>query len=260
MTKAATREVKKKAGDGIRWRLWFGIATVCVLCVSTAMAARRVAQFVGSDPQFVLSHENRQALTFEGLVYTARPKVQRVFAADFERSIFTVSLAERRRRLLAIDWVEDASVSRVWPDRLVVRIRERRPVAFVNFRSGVMLIDRHGVLLEPPVHVRFAFPVISGISEDQAEAQRAARVRPMLRLLEELGDRAKDASEINVADVESLRLIAQVGGQAVELNIGDVNFGRRYRNFLSHYPEIHRRSPEVRVFDLRLDDRILAKE
>ena len=68
-------------------------------------------------------------------VYASRSKVQRVFADDFDRSIFAVPLDERRRRLLAIDWVEDASVSRVWPDRLVVRIRERKPVAFVFFRS-----------------------------------------------------------------------------------------------------------------------------
>jgi len=254
-TKSATREVKKPA-RGIRWRLWLGLAGVCVLGLSTAMAARRVAQFVGSDQQFVLSRDNPNAITYEGLTLTSRSKLQRVFAPDFERSIFTVPLAERRRRLLAIDWVEDASVSRLWPDRLIVRIRERIPVAFVNLRSGVMLIDRHGVLLEPPLQVRFTFPVISGVSE----AQRALRVRAMMRLLNDLGDRAKDASEVNVADLESLRLIAQVRGQAVELNIGDTNYGRRYRNFLGHYPEIHRRSPEVKVFDLRLDDRILAKE
>ena len=36
-------------------------------------------------------------------------------------------LAERRRRLLAIDWVEDASVSRLWPNRVLVRITERKP-------------------------------------------------------------------------------------------------------------------------------------
>ncbi len=55
--------------------------------------------------------------------YASRSKVQRIFAQDSDRSIFPFPLDERRRRLLAIDWVEDASVSRVWPDRLAVRIR-----------------------------------------------------------------------------------------------------------------------------------------
>ena len=119
----------------INWRLTFGILAVGAVGVSTAMAGYKVSQYAMADPQFILSHERKDAITILGLTYASRWKVQRVFAADFDRSIFSVPLAERRRRLLAIDWVEDASVSRVWPDRLVIRIRERRPVAFVTFRS-----------------------------------------------------------------------------------------------------------------------------
>jgi hypothetical protein len=54
--------------------------------------------------------------------------------------------------------------------------------------------------------------------------------------------------------------LVQVEDRAVELLLGDSDFGRRYQNFLSHYPEIRKRSPEVKRFDLRLDDRITAKE
>jgi len=250
----------KKAGDGVRWRRWLGLAGVALLCASTAWAARRVHQYMLADPQFTLSHGNREALRLEGVVYAPRGKVLRVFAGDFDRSVFAVPLAERRRRLLAVDWVEDATVARVWPDRLVVRIRERTPVAFVNLRSGVSLIDRHGVLLEPPVQARFTFPVLSGIQEDQPEPLRAERVRIMLDLLEQLGPAARDISEVHTADPDNLRVITQAGGHAVELMMGDSNFARRYRAFLSHYPEIERRSPNVRTFDLRLDNRILAKD
>ena len=92
---------------------------------------QRCASTPLTDPQFTLSRDRPDALTIEGLNYASRAKVQRVFAEDFDHSVFSVPLDERRRRLLAIDWVEDASVSRIWPDRLVVRIRERQPVAFV---------------------------------------------------------------------------------------------------------------------------------
>ena len=40
--------------------------------------------------------------------------------------------------------------------------------------------------------------------------------------------------------------------------MGSQNYSRRLQNFLEHYPEIHRRSGNVRAFDLRLDDRITA--
>ena len=250
----------KKSSTRFNWRLMFGLTALGVIGVSTAMAGFKVRQFVITDPEFRLSRDRKDALTVQGLRYTMRSKVQRVFAADFDRSIFSVPLAERRRRLLAIDWVEDASVSRVWPDRLVVRVTERKPVAFVFFRSGVLLIDSHGVLLEPPAQAQFAFPVLSGIREDEAEEVRGEHVRTFQRLMDELGYLAKDVSEADATDPDNIRIVAQVDGRAVTLMLGDSNFARRYQNFLNHYPEIRKRSPAVKAFDLRLDDQITVKE
>jgi cell division protein FtsQ len=245
---------------GIRWRVVGALVLVGLLFVGSAYAALRVRHYALIDPQFRLSRDDADALTLQGLRYTSRAKVQRVFAADFGRSVFGVPLAERRRRLLAIDWVEDATVSRIWPDRLAVRIRERRPVAFVFFGSGVLLIDAHGVLLDPPAQAQFTFPVLSGVREDESEAQRAQRVRVLLKVQEELGPQAKDLSEVNAADLDNIRIVTQVESRALEFILGDANFGGRYQNFLNHYPEIKRRSPEVKSFDLRLEDRITAKD
>jgi hypothetical protein len=85
-------------------------------------------------------------------------------------------------------------------------------------------------------------------------------VGAMQRVIEDIGPAAKDISEVNAADLQNLRLITQVDGKALELLVGDSNFGSRYQTFLTHSGEILKRSPKVRLFDLRLDDRILAKE
>ncbi len=250
----------KKDKTRFNWRLMLGLTGLGVVGVSTAMAGFKVRQFVFTDPQFTLSRDRKDAITIQGLSYASRSKVQRIFATDFNRSVFAVPLAERRRRLLAVDWVEDASVSRIWPDRLVIRITERKPVAFVFFRSGVLLIDSHGVLLDPPAQAQFAFPVLSGIREAEAEGQRLEHVRTFLRVLEELGYLAKDISEVDTYDSDNIRMVAQVEHRAVVLMMGDGNFARRYQNFLNHYPEIRKRSPAAKAFDLRLDDRITVKE
>ncbi|MCX6628652.1 MAG: FtsQ-type POTRA domain-containing protein [Candidatus Solibacter sp.] len=253
------REQKKLPGR-INWRLTFAILAFGAAGVSTAVAGYKASLYVTSDPQFTLSHDRKDALTILGLVYASRSKVQRVFTADFDRSIFSVPLAERRRRLLAIDWVEDASVSRVWPDRLVIRIRERKPVAFVSFRSGPLLIDSQGVLLEQPVQAQFSFPVLSGVREGDTEADRRGRVRSFLQVQEEMGYLAKEVSEVDTSDPENVRIVSQVDRRAVTLLLGDGNYARRFQNFLSHYPEIRQRSPQAKVFDLRLDGRITVKE
>ena len=186
--------------------------------------------------------------------------MQRVFAGDFDHSIFSVPLAERRRRLLAIDWVEDASVSRVWPDRLVIRIRERKPVAFVSFRSGPLLIDAQGVLLEQPAQAQFSFPVLSGVREGETEADRRRHVRAFLQVQEEMGYLAKEISEVDASDPENIRIVSQVDRRVVTLLLGDGNYAQRFQNFLNHYPEIRKGSPQAKVFDLRLDGRITVKE
>lgn len=257
------RESKKSAGSGLRripWRIWLGAAVLLMLCVSTGMAALRVRRFMLEDSQFVLSRDRRDSVTLEGLKYASRFKVMRVFTEDFGRSIFSIPLDERRRRLLGVDWVEDASVSRIWPDRLIVRLHERTPVAYVSFRTGVLLIDAHGVLLDPPPASQFAFPVLRGVTEVQSDDERRERVRTLLRFEQDMGYLAKDLSEVDVTDIENIRVVTEVDRRAVQLTMGDANFATRYQNFMNHYPEILKHSPEVRSFDLRMDDRITAKE
>jgi len=242
------------------WRLAVSLAAVGVVSAALALAGVRVRRFALTDPEFVLSRDRREALTMQGVRYASRGKILRIFGPDFDRSIFAASLAERRRELLAIDWVDDATISRVWPDRLVVWIRERKPVAFVSFPTGVLLIDARGVLLDPPAQAQFAFPVLSGIRENDSPAERRDRVRTFMRVQDDMGYLMKDISEVDAADPDSIRVVAQVGNRALELLLGDTNFARRYQNFLSHYSQIQKHSPEGKLFDLRLEDRITAKE
>jgi cell division protein FtsQ len=163
----------------VPWRLLGSAAVWVVIGVAAHFAARRVQAYVATDAQFDL---RREGVLIDGLRYASRWRILRAFEYDFGKSVYLTPLAERRRRLLAIDWVEDAIVSRVWPDRIRVRIRERRPVAFVNVPLGrqagfkIALIDAHGVIVEQPARAKFDFPVLTGVTAEQPEAQRRRRV------------------------------------------------------------------------------------
>jgi cell division protein FtsQ len=240
-----------------------------VIVAGLAWGGKSVNSFLLRDPRFELqctgANPSCADLEIHGAVYASRARIQSVFAEDFGVSVFHIPLAERRRRLLAVDWVNSASISRVWPSRIVVNVAERTPVAFAKLpiagskRYRFSLIDSDGVLLSIPPRVRFHLPVMSGATEEQTETDRATRVRSMQHLLDDLGPQAKDISEINVANATDLRLITEIDGNAVELLIGDQHYRSRYTHFLSHYEEIRRHSGQATVFDLRLDDRILAK-
>jgi cell division protein FtsQ len=225
-----------------------------------AYGAKRVHSLLLGDPRFEFRN-----LEIRGAVYTNKDRIEAVFVPDAHQSVFQIPLAERRRHLLAVDWVRTAIIERIWPNRIVVTITERRPVAFAklpiagSLRHWLALIDEEGILLSIPPKVRFHLPVLSGVSEDQTDDERRLRVESMQRLVAELGPQAKDISEINAASAQDMRVIADVEGNGLELWLGDRHFRSRYRNFLSHYDEIKSHADNAKVFDLRMDDRISTR-
>jgi cell division protein FtsQ len=240
--------------------LWLRVALWSCIFAGAAYGGREVHSFLLSDPRFELAN-----LEIRGAVYANRARVEAVFAADSRHSVFSIPLAERRRHLLAIDWVRTASIERVWPNRMVVTVTERRPVAFAKMpiagsaRHWLALIDGEGILLSIPPKVRFRLPVLSGVTEEQTDEDRRVRVEAMEHLLADLGPQAKDISEINAASAQDMRVIADVEGLGLELWLGDQHFRARYLNFLNHYGEISSHSENARVFDLRMDDRISTR-
>jgi cell division protein FtsQ len=255
----------------INWRLIPAVLVGLLLFVSTGMAARYVKSMLLGDERFYLESSFKTAgkgestgIRIVGNRYTPRDRILQIFAPDVDKSIFRIPLAERRRRLMGIDWISDATVMRVWPNQLIVSVRERQPVAFAKLPLGepgqfhYRLIDEMGVLLSVP-RQRFDFPVLTGVTEDQKEEERADRVSAMEELLRQLGRAASSMIyEINAASTDDIRVAAKIEGHNVELWLGNKNYLSRFQNFTAHLEEIFRQSDGASVFDLRLDDRIMT--
>ena len=92
---------REKARPPFRWRLWLSVFAWCAIFISSAVAARQAHRYVLRDPQFMLSGEDRGALTFQGIVYGSRAKLLRIFAGDYGRSIFAVPLRQANRGSLS---------------------------------------------------------------------------------------------------------------------------------------------------------------
>ena len=247
-----------------------GIAVAVGVALSSGIyASERFAQFLIRDTRFFLPGPadyglESPNLELHGVRYASRQQVLRLFEPDYGRSLYLFPLAARRRQLLGVRWVHDASVARIWPNRVIVQITERTPAAFIKLPAEAMLrwalIDEEGVILDPPPKTAFTLPVLSGVSIGEGQEKRGIRVRRMQRLMKEIGPLADNVSEVDVGDLDDLRITEQAGGGAVTLMLGDHNFSSRLRNFLEHYPDIHRNMPQATSFDLRLDDRITGLE
>jgi cell division protein FtsQ len=255
-----------EAQSRFRWGRVVIYASLCaVTMVGSLYAWRCTEEFLIKDDRFRIPEADYSAgpspyLHVEGVHYASPSQIHHVFAPDLGRSLYLLPLNERRKQLMAIDWVEEASVSKIWPNKIIVHLKERRPAAFVRLAAGrhngssqFALIDREGLILRPRVPEKFTLPVITGIRETDEQLDRQMRVRKALAMLKDLGPLADPISEVDVADGSNLVASEKIDGRVVMLKLGEENYKSRVAYFISAYPEIKARRPDANVFDMRVD-------
>jgi cell division septal protein FtsQ len=128
-------------------------------------------------------------------------------------NIFEVNLLQLQERLRSLPQVEDSRVQRVLPNKLVINIQERRPVAWVVASDSVpptfenaFLVDRRGILLKPkgsaPEYA--GLPVILGVETSSLVAGQALdreEVKAALELLRNAAEILQTRLQIQSIDV-----------------------------------------------------------
>lgn len=130
------------------WWIFLFMLVALALAIATAfrlpqMAGTAVGEAIG-EAGFAVRH-----VEIRGLERMKNEPVYQVADEQLRRAMPLVDLEGTRQRLLRFGWVQDARVSRRFPDTLVVDIVERRPAAIWQHNRTLALIDPQGVVLEP---------------------------------------------------------------------------------------------------------------
>jgi cell division protein FtsQ len=198
-----------------------------------------------------------------GLEHVTRVQVMEVLGADIGRNVFFIPLAERKRQLEEIPWVESAAVMRLLPNRLKVQVRERTPVAFVQIGSRIALIDRSGVVMDLPAGSakQYSFPVIVGTGDQEPLSTRAARMKiydTLIRELDSEGARySQDISEVDLADPEDVKITVANAGSEVLVHLGSGHFLERYKVFVANVQDWRQKYQQLESVDLRYDQQVV---
>ena len=202
-----------------------------------------------------------------GLTEVTRAEMLPVFGEDIGRNIFFVPLAERRRQLEQIPWIEHATVMRLLPDQIRVSIVERQPVAFVRQGGQVGLVDSNGVLLTMRAAMmaqhHYSFPVLTGIAAQDSPAAAKMRMGVYQRLLAELDGNGRrlseQISEIDLTDPEDARVVMPEQGADILAHFGEDQFLARYQRYKAHIAEWRQQYPKLMAVDLRYDQQVVLK-
>jgi cell division protein FtsQ len=239
-----------------------GVITVVAIFAVSAFALKN---FLERDGRFRIAGTSNLQAT--GLSEVNRSEMLPVFGEDVGRNIFFVPLAERRKQLEQIPWIEHATVMRLLPDQIRVSVVERRPVAFLRQGQRIGLVDSNGVLLSMPAAAmsqhHYSFPVVTGIDGRDPLTSRRNRMTVYLRLLGELdanGKRLSDQiSEIDLTDPEDARVLMPEQGTDIVAHFGEDNFLERYQRYKAHIAEWRQQYPRLAEVDLRYEQQVVLQ-
>ena len=175
-----------------------------------------------------------------------------MFAGITDRSsLLFLDAARTRARLLANPWILDATVLKLYPDRLRIEIKERQPFALWQKEGHVALIAADGTVLEETVPARFSgLPLVVGKGAEQT-------ARDFLTLVARYPSIAQ-MNEASVLVAERRWNLHLKGGVEVVLPESEAEQALRTLVDLDHSKKLLSR--DISAVDLRLSDRVTVRQ
>jgi len=244
-----------------RWVLFF-IAVVAPLGIGSYF----LTVFVLSSPRFELHSADDIQLVDNQFV--TREDVANALALPLHAGngpglkVLRLSLEPQRKQVETIPWVRSAALTRVFPNRLVVRVIERTPVAYANVGGHVSLVDSEGVLLDKPESAFFDFPVITGLNPNAGSDECRARIALYQDFMRQLGEEIAHSgwvvSETDLSDGDDLKALLVQGRETLQVHFGHENFIQHFHTFLALLPELRKANAPLDSVDLRYRNQVVV--
>lgn len=244
-------ETKLPRGAGVA-------ATVLVLVVSlgfgvvkgghvdgVAEGARDIRDAIANAAGFRID-----ALAINGRKHLSEQDVLEIAGIGERRSLLFLDAATVRERLRASPWIGEATVLKLYPDRLQIDIEENPPFALWQKDGRVAVISESGAVLQDEVPKRLAtLPFFVGKGA-------ASRAGDFLALMERF-PQIKEATRAMVLVGERRWNLYLKNGIDVRLPEYDVERALQRLNALAQEKQILTR--DITAIDLRLPDRIAVR-
>jgi cell division protein FtsQ len=206
--------------------------------------------------------ESSDNVEIAGAKHVSRAQILQIMAPDISRNVFVIPLAERKKQIEEIPWVESAAVMRLLPNRVKIEVKERTPIAFAQVGSKIELVDANGVMMATPEsQADYSFPVIQGMSGNDPLSMRSAQMKIYNTLMRDLdangANYSKDINEVDLSDPEDVKITVADSQGAVVIHLGSANYLERYKIYVGHVQEWRQQYPKLNSVDLRYERQVI---
>ena len=144
------------------------------------------------------------------------------------QNLLSVNVDALAGRISANPWVKNIHVGRELPNRIVLAIKERNPVALVKQSNGLYLMDNEGnVFKKLDKNDEVDLPILTGV--DVKEKEKSRLLLSTLNLLQTMSASNRYSylgtiAEVNVRDVVGVSLLTDTG---LYLKLGTDNYEKK---------------------------------
>lgn len=183
----------------------------------------------------------------DALKWTPLETIQQVVSEQASQGFFGLEVEALQAKLNLLPWIISASVQRIWPDRLLISLKEQTPLARFNEQG---ILSTEGQIFYPDLtNISVKLPQFKGPVELKPEVYAKEMLNQYLTLLELLSPLGLGIAELQLSAEGGWRVMLD-NGIAIILGKSALNerlgrFALVYANQLQN--EIHK----VAYLDLR---------
>jgi len=198
----------KRRSKNIAQELYRTALVLCVIIITTAVMIYGYMFTIGS-PYFEIKEIN-----VRGCKELTEKEILSLAAIKPAHNLLAINLDKVARRIEANPWIKEVYVGRELPNRLIIEVRERLPVALIKRDNGFSLLDIEGVAFKKlEKNDELNIPVLNIRYSEGSDSELFVKSLELLRYLSTSQDfpTIKNISEIHGHDVFGLSLFTNSG-------------------------------------------------
>ena len=181
---------------------------------------------------------------------------------DIHSNLLALNVPQVKSLLESHPWIAGAEVTRKWPNRLQINVKEKKPVALLHRNSGLFYLDKKGhIIAAASSSQELDFPVVTGLEKFTFNFANAAQTPEILQNvmgLLKLASRKnsilpeQNISEIHITENGDLRLYLLE--RAFPIYMGrDGDISTRYYRLVKVLKDLYKTREFAKVSYIRLD-------
>lgn len=200
------------------------ICWLLVLSLSAIFLTYRLGYYYLSDAERFPITTVKVSANYE---HVTHQELESILSKYLTHSFFTFPVSALQDELNAIGWVDSASVERIWPDTLKIKLVEKKPVAIWN---NALMTEDGRLFNEDAVPEDLNIPRLKGPVSQQVDVLQVYK-----KLSKILSMYDVKAAGLNLSENQSWVLLL---GNGIKIYLGKKELEARLLRFCKAYPAV----------------------